>query len=100
VDHASGWFDQGGGDFQSKHIYVKKLKKPRPDRRAFAVSEFGGYSLKVPGHMWDETKKFGYRFYETREALTTAYRELLETQLKPLIKNGLAAAIYTQTTDV
>jgi hypothetical protein len=100
VDAASGWFDQGGGDFQSRHIYVKKLKQPKPDRRAFAVSEFGGYSLKVPGHMWDETKKFGYRFYETREALTTAYRELLETQLKPLIKNGLAAAIYTQTTDV
>ena len=64
VDHASGWFDQGGGDFQSRHVYVKKLKRPKPDQRAFVISEFGGYSLKVDGHLWDEKKKFGYRFYE------------------------------------
>ncbi len=100
VDHASGWFDQGGGDFQSEHIYVKKLKRPRSDDRAFILSEFGGYSLKIPGHMWDETRKFGYRFYETREELTDAYLALLENELKPLISQGLAAAVYTQTTDV
>ncbi len=101
VDHASGWFDQGSGDFQSKHIYVKKLARPRPGKhRAFVLSEFGGYSLKVPGHLWDEQKKFGYRFYNTCEALTVAYLDLLENQLKPLIADGLAAAIYTQTTDV
>jgi len=100
VDHASGWFDQGGGDFKSKHIYVKKLKRPKPDGRAFVISEFGGYSLKIPNHMWDETKKFGYRFYETREELTAAYLTLLENELKPLIAQGLTAAVYTQTTDV
>jgi hypothetical protein len=100
VDHASGWFDQGGGDFQSKHIYFKKLKRPKPDGRAFVISEFGGYSLKIPDHMWDENKKFGYRFYDTREELTAAYMSLLENELKPLISQGLTAAIYTQTTDV
>ena len=100
VDHASGWFDQGSGDFQSRHVYVKKLKRPRPDHRAFVISEFGGYSLKVHDHMWDENKKFGYRFYNTTEELTNAYLSLLESELKPLIPNGLAAAIYTQTTDV
>jgi beta-galactosidase/beta-glucuronidase len=100
VDHASGWFDQGAGDFQSRHVYVKKLKRPKSDRRAFVISEFGGYSLKVPGHLWDEDKKFGYRFYETSEALADAYLALLENDLKPLIHQGLAAAIYTQTTDV
>jgi len=100
VDHASGWFDQGGGDFQSKHIYVKKLKRPKPDGRAFAVTEFGGYSRKIPGHMWDETRQFGYKYYDTREKLTAAYLDLLENQVKPLIPKGLTAAIYTQTTDV
>ncbi len=100
VDHASGWFDQGAGDFQSKHIYFKKLKRPKPDKRAFVISEFGGYSLKMAGHLWDENKKFGYRFYETSEALTDAYLSLLEKELKPLISQGLAAAVYTQTTDV
>ncbi len=100
VDHASGWFDQGGGDFKSKHIYFKKLKRPRPDGRAFVISEFGGYSLKTPNHMWDEAKEFGYRFYKTREELTAAYLALLENELKPLIPQGLTAAVYTQTTDV
>jgi hypothetical protein len=100
VDHASGWFDQGSGDFQSRHIYFKKLKRPRADRRAFVLSEFGGYSLKIPGHVWDEDKKFGYRAYETREELTAAYLALLENELKPLIPQGMTAAIYTQTTDV
>jgi hypothetical protein len=100
VDHASGWFDQGGGDFQSKHVYFKKLKRPKQDERAFVISEFGGYSLKLSGHVWDENEKFGYRFYETSETLTDAYLALLEKELKPLIPQGLAAAVYTQTTDV
>lgn len=100
VDHASGWFDQGGGDFQSRHVYFKTLKRPKADRRAFVISEFGGYSLKVPGHVWDEEKKFGYRFYETRDELTSAYLALLENEVKPLIPQGLTAAIYTETTDV
>ncbi len=100
VDHASGWFDQGRDDFQSRHIYFRKLYRPKPDGRAFVISEFGGYSLKLPGHVWDEDKKFGYRTYRSREALTRAYLDLLERQLKPLIARGLAAAVYTQTTDV
>ena len=100
VDHASGWFDQGSGDFQSKHVYFKKLKAPKTDGRAFVLSEFGGYSLKVPGHLWDEDKKFGYRFYDSSQELTEAYLTLLHDQLEPLIAQGLAAAIYTQTTDV
>ncbi len=101
VDHASGWFDQGGGDFDSKHIYVKKLKAPRPERqRAYVISEFGGYSLQISEHLWDAESKFGYRFYETRGDLTQGYLALLEEQLLPLIPKGLAAAIYTQTTDV
>ena len=100
VDHTSGWFDRGGGDFQSWHVYFKKLRRPRADGRAFILSEFGGYSLKVPGHVWDETKKFGYRFYSTAQELSAAYVHLLESELKPLISKGLAAAIYTETTDV
>jgi beta-galactosidase/beta-glucuronidase len=100
VDHASGWFDQGGGDFQSRHVYYKKLKRPRQDGRAFVLTEFGGYSLKVPGHVWDEKKKFGYRFYDSSQDLTDAYLKLLNKEVKPLIPQGLTAAIYTETTDV
>lgn len=100
VDHASGWFDQGGGDFQSKHVYFKKLKRPKPDQRAFVVSEFGGYSFKISEHVWDADKKFGYRHYASSRELTDAYLALLENEVRPLIAQGLTAAIYTQTTDV
>jgi len=101
VDHASGWFDQGGGDFLSKHIYFKKLSRPRQrDSRAFIISEFGGYSLKLAGHVWDENKKFGYRFFDSSQALTEGYIQLLNEQLLPLLSDGLAAAIYTQLCDV
>ena len=100
VDHASGWFDQGGGDFQSKHVYFKKLKRPAQDERAFVISEFGGNSFKISNHVWDADKKFGYRHYASKEDLTVAYLALLENEVKPLISQGLTAAIYTQTTDV
>ncbi len=100
VDHASGWFDQGGGDLQSRHVYLRKLFRPRLDReRAWVISEFGGYGLQVPGHVWDEEKKFSQRNFRDAEALTQGYVELLE-RLRALIEGGLAAAIYTQTTDV
>jgi hypothetical protein len=101
VDHVSGWFDQGGGDFISKHVYFKKLPFLQPSRvRAAGISEFGGYSLKLNGHVWDENKKFGYGFYSTGEELTEAYLHLLHDELEPLLENGLSTAIYTQTTDV
>ncbi len=101
VDHASGWFDKGGPDFISKHAYVLKLKN-HSDRtgRPYAITEFGGYSWMVPGHSWDEHKKFGYKFFDSQEALTTAYVNLLERELLPLISQGCCAAIYTETTDV
>ena len=100
VDHASGWFDQGGGDFKSKHIYFKKLKHPGQGERIFALTEFGGYSLKLDGHVWDPDKKFGYRTYNLSEELTDAYLDLLRNELMPLIPLGLSVAIYTQTVDV
>jgi hypothetical protein len=42
---------------------------------------------------------WGYRSFETAGALNRAYVDLL-AQLHPLIGEGLAAAVYTQTTDV
>jgi len=101
VDHASGWYDQGGGDANSVHIYFTKLRMPvRTARRSAAISEYGGYSLKLPGHVWREDKEFGYRKYKTSGELAAAYGSLMEDQLKPLIAKGLSAAVYTQITDV
>jgi hypothetical protein len=101
VDHASGWFDQGGGDFRSIHTYFKALAPEEPDEhRGVVLSEFGGYALKLAGHVWDPETEFGYKKFDSQEALTAAYVDLLETQLIPWIERGLSGAVYTQTTDV
>jgi len=100
VDHASGWFDQGGGDFQSRHVYVKALSASQPDERVLAVTEFGGYTMQVDEHVYTEKKRFGYGHHKDAASLTAAYLKLLEEQVKPLIPLGLSAAIYTQTTDI
>lgn len=100
VDHASGWFDQGGGDFQSRHVYVKALSARIPDDRILAVTEFGGYTMQVPDHVYTDRERFGYGHYQDAESLTAAYLNLLEQQVKPLIPKGLSAAIYTQTSDI
>jgi beta-galactosidase/beta-glucuronidase len=101
VDHASGWFDQGGGDCKSLHVYFKKLPKDKPERqRALVLSEFGGYALNLKEHAWNSGVEFGYSKYASVEALTEAYVSLIEDQLQPWIAGGLSAAIYTQTTDV
>jgi beta-galactosidase/beta-glucuronidase len=101
MDEASGWNDQWGGDFLSRHTYVKKLKKPKKkDKRIFFISEYGGYNLQLPGHLWDEKHKFGYRSYKNREALAEAYESLIRDQIIPLVKAGLGGAVYTQISDV
>jgi hypothetical protein len=101
VNHASGWFDQGGGDFKSLHVYFKDLPLLEPEEgRALILSEFGGYGLKIEGHLWNPQIEFGYRKFPDATALTGAYVALLDTQLKPWIEKGLSAAVYTQTTDV
>ena len=100
IDHASGWHDQGVSDVKSLHVYFKPYRF-RPDKkgRAVVLSEFGGYNLPVAGHTWN-TKNFGYRGYQTPEALGEAVRKLYETQIIPARKSGLAADVYTQLSDV
>lgn len=98
IDHASGWFDQGLGDLNSRHIYFSKVAI-KNDGRVSAVTEFGGYALPVEGHTWGE-RGFGYRGYKNEEELTQAYARLYEEQIIPQMEQGLAAAVYTQLTDV
>lgn len=99
IDHASGWFDQKGGDFKSIHNYFRALKVKLDRKRAFVISEYGGYACHIQGHSSVE-RIYGYRKYATAEELTAAYRHLIEKQLAPLIERGLSGAVYTQLSDV
>lgn len=102
IDHASGWSDQGSGDYYSEHIYFTKLKKneKRVKNRIFALTEFGGYSYKEKDHSFNLRKTFGYRVYEDKTALELGFISLYENEVLPLIKEGLDAIIYTQLSDV
>ena len=100
VDHASGWYDHGAGDFNSMHKYVLPVRMPKTDNRIFALTEFGGYSRIVSDHTWDERRSFGYMMYKYKDKLTAAYKKLHEKQIIPLIDRGLSVTIYTQVSDV
>jgi len=99
VNNASGWEDKGVGDVHDVHSYPEPKAPKNEQNRAAVLGEFGGLGLPVEGHTWQEKENWGYRKYETREKLTETYLDLLE-QMRPLIAEGLSAAVYTQTTDV
>ncbi len=101
IDSVSGWHDQGVDKttLKSLHTYYTPLKVPR-DPRPVVLSEFGGYSLKCGGHVFDESKEFGYKKFKNKEELNLAIDKLFTKKLKPLVKKGLCASIYTQVSDV
>ena len=99
INEACGWFDQQGGDMYSIHNYSEGLEVSPQEGRVVALTEFGGYSYAMPGHLSCE-KEFGYQSFASREELTAHYRELWEKEIYPNLKNGLSTAIYTQTSDI
>ena len=100
VDHASGWHDQGIGETKSLHVYFRPYVF-KPDRRGRAVilTEFGGYNCLVPGHSFND-RDFGYKRLGNADKLRAALKELYSQQIAPAYEQGLAAAIYTQVSDV
>jgi len=99
VNNASGWTDKKVGDVHDIHSYPGPAMPEVEENRAAVLGEFGGLGLPVRGHTWQNEKNWGYRSFTTREDLTDAYLALIHN-LRSLIGSGLAAAVYTQTTDV
>ncbi len=99
VNSASGWTDRNVGDVLDIHSYPGPAIAPLEDNRAVVLGEFGGLGLPLKGHTWQDEENWGYRSYDDAEALTQAYANLI-VSLRPMIGQGLAAAVYTQTTDV
>lgn len=87
------------GDTRDYHKYPGPEMPPEDPDRALILGEFGGLGLPLDGHLWQKDKNWGYRNLKTQKDLINGYLDLLE-KLKPLIRDGLAGAIYTQTTDV
>lgn len=99
IDSTSGWFAQNESDVESLHIYFRTLRTGKHDRPQF-LSEFGGWSLKLPDHSYNLDKTYGYKKYEDRESFVRDLKALYLEQVIPLIPQGLCAAVYTQVSDV
>ncbi len=101
IDATSGWYDQGCGDFFSVHNYFRPLEvwadRAQP-RRAFAISEFGGVSWAVPGHVSLGTS-YGYEQAAGSADFAAEVRALL-ARADALEAEGLAGYVYTQLSDV
>ena len=99
VDTTSGWFKRSLSDVDSNHVYFKHLPSKNDSAYPFVISEFGGYSHRVEGHLFGD-KNYGYKKFETAAELEDSIASLYENEVLPLVKQGASAFIYTQLSDV
>jgi len=100
IDSASGWFAGGKTDVVSRHVYFKKFRMPEAGEKPILLSEFGGYSLKIPGHCMNPNRNYGYRFFADPEKYMAALEKLYLEEIVPAVEKGLCGSIYTQLADV
>ncbi len=102
VNSASGGNFYLAGHIVDLHNYPDPAM-PRPDlfgaKQALVLGEFGGLGLPVEGHTWQTDRNWGYQSFKNSDDLFKRYAGLND-RLAELIKAGLSAAVYTQTTDV
>ena len=99
IDTASGWFSKVDSDVDSRHIYFKSVKL-KAGKKPLVLSEFGGYSYRVKGHIFNPDNEYGYGKFKTREEFSKAFCRLYREEIIPLAKKGLCASVYTQVSDV
>lgn len=102
INSASGGNFFPVGDIMDLHHYPAPAM-PRPDlfgaKQVVVLGEFGGLGLPVPEHTWQQKNNWGYQTFKNSDELYSKYESFI-TSFEPLIKKGLSAAVYTQTTDV
>jgi hypothetical protein len=99
VNGPSGWTDYGVGDARDMHKYPGPDMFPVMEDRISVLGEFGGIGLVVDDHAWAKGRSWGYVSDKTAEASFARYKDLMK-KLAKLASYGLAASVYTQTSDV
>jgi len=99
-DTASGWFADVESDVVSEHVYFRKIRMPKNDEKPLVLSEFGGYSCKLPEHSFNLDKTYGYRMFEEQQTFSEALQKLYREEIIPAVEKGLCAAVLTQVSDV
>ncbi len=99
VNNASGWQDRGVGDVIDIHHYPEPRFPEAEEKRASVLGEFGGLGLYIEGHTWQK-ENWGYEKMNQVEDLLFKYEDFYQEIIEMRDKRGLAAVVYTQTTDV
>lgn len=98
-DATSGWFAQKKSDLDSEHIYFRAEELHAKERPMF-LSECGGFSYAVEGHMFNTEKSYGYGACKSVEELTDRIVDMYNIMVIPGIKGGVCGCVYTQVSDV
>ena len=100
-DTASGWFKTDKTDMRSDHVYFKRVKPNyEKETKPVLLSEFGGYSLPLAGHIFIEGKNYGYTLCKDKEELEARVLRLYYDEIVPAVRLGLGGSVYTQITDI
>lgn len=99
-DATSGWFNKKLSDVTSEHVYFKPIKLKANPNRPLVLSEFGGYSYKIPEHSFNLKKTYGYRFFTDSDNFVEAMKKLYLQEVASAIEQGLCATVLTQLSDV
>jgi len=99
IDSTSGWFSGRKSDVQSEHVYFRPFRAKKTAKPLF-LSEFGGYTLPVEGHLFNPAQSYGYRTFKSKQSYQDALITLYQKQIIPAVSRGLCATVYTQVSDV
>jgi len=99
IDSTSGWFWQQESDFDSEHIYFR-TKELQVGKRPLFVTECGGFSRAVEGHLYHPKKSYGYGKTESEEELTRRIESMYREMILPGVPKGVCGCIYAQLSDV
>ena len=98
-DATSGWFRQKKSDVDSRHVYFKNKLLTAKDK-PLLLSECGGYTRSIEGHLYRPDVKYGYGDTSKQEELMARMESLYWDMVLPSIGKGLCGCIYTQLSDV
>lgn len=98
----SGWFAQKESDVHSEHVYFSSrvLEGTQPGK-FLLLSECGGFSRRIEGHVAQDRKNYGYGGQcRTELDLEVRIGLMYGEMVLPSIPRGLCGCVYTQLSDV
>jgi hypothetical protein len=103
VNSATGWLDvPGSSSVYDIHTYDPVPEAPKaPDDRPIVIGEYGGVGLPIKDHLWftDRDARI-YQFATDQADYRARYARKFDQIVKYAKEIGLAASVYTETSDV